>query len=274
MSTPSFRVYVDESGDEGFVFKDRGQGSSRWLVLSAAVTRRERDLEMVKLMDDVRTLLDRPRRQQVHFVKLSHAQKTAYAREIGKVSLRTVSVLVHKPSIEGPETFQARKHRLYRYATRLLLERVSWLCREHRIAGRGDGFAEVIFSNRGQMSYDDLRDYLCRLREKPGVQIDWSAIDPVRVRAVQHTQLAGLQVADAVASSGFAAVNANQFGDTEHRYLLELSPVMYRRKGKLSGYGLKFWPADIDTLQKEDPRLQKLAEGLEERRPQVRGSHP
>ena len=274
MTVPSFRVYVDESGDEGFVFRERGRGSSRWLVLSAAVTRREHDAIVVELMDAVRELLQRPRRQQVHFVKLSHAQKTAYAREIGKARLRTVSVLIHKPSIEGPETFQAQKHRLYRYATRLLLERVSWLCRDHRLKEQGDGFAEIIFSNRGQMSYEDLRDYLCRLRDKPGVQIDWSVIDPVRVRAVQHAQMAGLQVVDAIASSAFAAVNANQFGDTEERYLLELLPVAYRRKGKVSGYGLKFWPADIDMLLAKDPRLQKLAEGLDERRPQVRGSHP
>ena len=33
----SFVVYVDESGDEGFVFNGDGSGSSRWFVLSAAV---------------------------------------------------------------------------------------------------------------------------------------------------------------------------------------------------------------------------------------------
>lgn len=262
MSVPSFRVYVDESGDEGFIFKERGQGSSRWLVLSAVVTRRERDGEVVSLMDTVRELLQRPHRQQVHFVKLSHAQKIAYAREVGKARIRTISVLVHKPSIQEPETFQARKHRLYRYATRLLLERVSWLCRDHRIAEKGDGFAEIIFSNRGQMSYDDLRRYLNVLRDKQGVQVDWSAIDAERVRAVQHAQMAGLQVADAVASSAFAAVNANQFGDTEHRYLLELLPVTYRYRGRISGYGVKFWPGDLAALEMKDPRLSKLAEGL------------
>lgn len=264
MTTPSFRVYVDESGDEGFVFRDKGQGSSRWLVVSAVVTRRGQDMEVVELMDRVRALLGRPPRQQLHFVKLTHAQRIAYAREIGKVRIRTVSVLIHKPSIDDPETFQAQKHQLYRYASRLLLERVSWLCRDHRVAGQGNGFAEIVFSNRGQMSYDDLREYLCKLRDKPdgGVNIEWSAIDPSRVRAVQHAQMAGLQVADAVASSAFAAVNPNQFGDTESRYLLESLPVAYRYQRKVLGYGLKFWPGDIDVLEKENPRLRVLAEGL------------
>lgn len=35
--TSSFRVYIDESGDEGFTFLPNEQGSSRWLVLSALV---------------------------------------------------------------------------------------------------------------------------------------------------------------------------------------------------------------------------------------------
>jgi len=34
-------------------------------------------------------------------------------------------VLVYKPLIAEPEKFQNSKYRLYRYATRLLLERVS-----------------------------------------------------------------------------------------------------------------------------------------------------
>lgn len=36
MKTPSsFVVYIDESGVEGFIFKEDDSGSSRWLALSA-----------------------------------------------------------------------------------------------------------------------------------------------------------------------------------------------------------------------------------------------
>lgn len=265
MSNSSFRVYVDEPGDEAFVFKENGAGSSRWLLLSAVVTRREHDLVVVKLMDEVRALLGRPPRQQLHFVKLSHTLRIPYARAIGKARILTVNVLIHKPSIQAPENFQVHKHRLYRYACRLLLERVSWLCRDYRIKEHGDGSAEIIFSNRAQMSYDDLRDYLWKLQEKTsagGVNIDWSAINPNAVRAVQHSQMAGLQVADAVASSLFAAVNPNQFGDTEPRYLQELLAKCYKHEGQVLGYGLKFWPGDFATLQIKNPQLSVIAEGL------------
>ena len=37
----SFIAYVDESGDEGFVFNPDGSGSSRWFVLSADCNRVE-----------------------------------------------------------------------------------------------------------------------------------------------------------------------------------------------------------------------------------------
>jgi hypothetical protein len=44
---PSFVAYVDESGDEGFVFNADDGGSSRWFVLSAVVIRQVNDLQMV-----------------------------------------------------------------------------------------------------------------------------------------------------------------------------------------------------------------------------------
>ena len=263
MPTHSFRVYVDESGDEGFVFRDDNGGSSRWLVLSAVVTRSEKDLAVVELMRKARALLGRGHKDTLHFVKLGHAQRIPWVREIGQAELRTVSVLIHKPSIIEPEKFQSQKHLLYRYASRMLLERVSWLCRDHRKEGAGDGRAEVIFSNRGQMSYDELRDSVRRLKSESSsmsVTIDWSVINPDHIRPVEHSQLAGLQVADAVASSLFAAVNPNRYGDTEDRYARLIFPTVYRHKGDALGYGIKFWPGDFDAMKAQNPHLAGFAE--------------
>lgn len=254
----SFTVYVDESGDEGFVFLPEEKGSSRWLVLSAAVFRKDNDLDAVRLMREVRTRLGKEVKKALHFRELKHEQRVPYVRAISEASLRTVSVLIHKPSIKEPERFQTEKYRLYRYATRLLLERVSWLCRDHRRPGEGDGTAEVIFSNRSAMSYDDLRNYLTYLRdtsELKDIRIDWSVVKPEQVSAVNHDQLAGLQIADAVASGLFFAVNLNQYGEVENRYFNLLAPTCYRRQKAVVGYGLKFWPEDVESLSKELPHL-------------------
>lgn len=246
MST-SFRVYIDESGDEGFVFLPNEQGSSRWLVLSALVVRKSNDLQVVQLARQARELLKKPAKHPPHFRELKHEQRVALARLIGQAKARTVNVLIHKPSIAEPEVFQQQRYSLYRYASRLLLERVSWLCRDHHKSGEGDGRAESIFSNRSAMSYDELRDYLQQVKrdaDQKEVRIDWNVIDPALVEAVNHDQLAGLQLADAVATSAYYAVNPNPYGDTEDRYLRLTAPIIYRHEGRMDGYGLKFWCAD------------------------------
>lgn len=256
--TASFTVYIDESGDEGFVFQPDERGSSRWLVLSAAVFRKSNDLHAVQLMRDVRAKLGKEPKKALHFRELKHEQRVPYVRAIGEANLRTVSVLIHKPSIKEPEKFQNESHRLYRYATRLLLGRVSWLCRDQHRAGEGDGTAQITFSNRSAMSYDDLRTYLSHLRETSearDIRVDWNVVKPEDVRAVNHDQLAGLQIADAVASGIYFAVNLNQYGETEDRYLRHLAPSLYRHKKVALGYGLKFWPEDLETLAAELPHL-------------------
>jgi hypothetical protein len=254
----SFRVYIDESGDEGFVFNPDGSGSSRWLVLSALVTRWETDLETVKLIDRVRSQLGRAPRTPLHFRDLKHEQRIPYVREIASAKIRTASVLIHKPSINEPEKFQAKKYLLYRYASRVLLERVSWLCRDSRKEGVGNGEAEVIFSNRSKMSYDDLRNYLLTLKTKSdplGVTIDWSVINPDTVKAINHEKLMGLQLADAVASSLYYAVNLNRYGDAEPRYQEILRSTFYHHKGTALGYGLKFWPKELAALLPDQNHL-------------------
>ncbi|CAN7268763.1 DUF3800 domain-containing protein [Trinickia sp. LjRoot230] len=101
----SFRVYIDESGDEGFKFLPDEQGSSRWFVLSAVVIRKERDLQLVQLAKDVRVLLKKEPKHALHFRHLKHEQRVPFVRRIGESPLRHIHILVHKPSIADPEAF-------------------------------------------------------------------------------------------------------------------------------------------------------------------------
>jgi len=220
------------------------------LVLSALVFRRENDLLAVELARQARELLKKPPKHPLHFRELKHEQRVPFVRMIGQAKARSVNVLIHKPSIPEPENFQQLKYSLYRYACRLLLERVSWFCRDHYRDEQGNGRAELIFSNRSAMSYEDLRSYLQQLKDDVmhDVRIDWNVVDPGLVRPVNHDQLAGLQLADAVATSVFYAVHKNQYGEQEDRYLKLVSPIIYRRDGKMEGYGLKFWCDDKDEI--------------------------
>lgn len=262
-STASFVVYIDESGDEGFVFNGDGSGSSRWLVLSAAVIRKANDLQMVSCLKEVREVLGKPPKTPLHFVDLKHEQRVPYIRRVGGLPIRTVSVMVYKPLIREAEKFQNNKYYLYHYATRMLLERVSWLCRDQRREGEGDGFAEIIFSNRSNMSYEEIRDYLRLLRRQheadpEKIQIDPTVIDPERIGSVEHSKLAGLQLADAVASGIHFGVKVNRYGETEPAYLPHLRKTFYRHKGELMGYGIKVWPEDFEAIKEKAPEVENL----------------
>jgi len=239
----SFVAYVDESGDEGFEFK---RGSSEWLVVSAAVFRKETEREEVKLVREVCELLKKAGGRALHFADLTHVQRVAYVERVSKAQMRCISVAVHKSSLNEPEVFQAEKRRLYVYAVRYLVERVSWFCREMRKRNDpGDGTAEIVFSHRRGMSYENIRVYLDMLKTRP-TQIHWNAIKTCQIRALPHEQRMGLQVADAVASSIFQGLEKNRFGHTEGRYATTLAPVIWRRKGKCRGYGLKIWPKEAE----------------------------
>lgn len=250
--TTSFVAYIDESGCEGFTFLPDDRGSSRWFVLSAVIVRKENDNLVVQLAREARALLKKDPKKALHFRELKHEHRVPLARLIGNASLRTVSVLIHKPSIAEPEVFQNQRYSLYRYATRLLAERISWLCRDHRRTGMGNGRVELIFSNRSAMSYDELREYLESLNGNPAAdaRIDWDVIDPKLIRAVNHDQLAGLQLADAVASGIFFAINKTQYGEVEDRYLRLLAPTIYRHQQRIEGYGLKIWCEDSTEVQR------------------------
>lgn len=254
----SFVAYIDEAGDEGTVFNPDGTGSTRWFVLSALVVRKARDMEIVRLGQQIRTLLGKPPKYPLHFRNLKHEQRIPIVRLLGQAPVRLISVVVHKPSIPLNATEKSRGW-LYRYASRLLLERVSWLCRDNRQANDGNGNVDLVFSNRSAMSYEDLRSYMERLKGSPISRIDWGVIDPQTIRAVNHDQLAGLQLADAVATGTYYGFNANAYRETEPRYLQLLATRLYQRDQTLLGYGLKLWCEDANENLVAEAFIQSLA---------------
>lgn len=205
----------------------------------------------------MRARLGRTDQEPLHFRHLKHEQRLPYVDRISKANLRTVSVLVHKSSIQEPEKFQGR-YRLYFYTVRYLLERVSWYCRDHRTSrDQGDGSAAIAFSNRSGMSYKKLREYLDLLKERTGffdVRIDWNVIRTEQIEAHPAKKLMGLQIADAVASSFYFATQ-QRYGFVEDRYARMLKPVVYHHEGRYQGYGLKFWPRDVDEILKAEERF-------------------
>jgi hypothetical protein len=263
----SYVAYIDESGDEGFTFRRTvdEQASSDWFVLAAFVTRKQTPLAVVKALDTVRRELKLRPRSHVHWKALKHTAKTRYAQIMATLQARLIGICVHKPSLQDPETFRAR-YRLYFYAARYLLERISWLARDRCNSHRhnGDGTVNLLFSNRQGMPYDQMRDYLRRLqkqqRDGQDIRIDFAHVPVTALRTLAPGKSTGLQLADATAGALFNALERDRFGNTEPRYLKTLSGALYRHERKVHGYGFKIVPGGVGQIIEQQENLAWLAD--------------
>ena len=106
-------------------------------------------------MREVRALLKKEPKKALHFRELKHEQRVPYVRAIGDANLRTVSVLIHKPSIKEPERFQSESFRLY--LRQSPASGTGFVVVPYHHKGRRKAMALWnTFSNRSAMSYDDL----------------------------------------------------------------------------------------------------------------------
>ncbi len=263
--TASFRVYIDEAGDEGFKFRQNLaiQSSSDWFVLGAFITRKAADLETVKIINRVREEFEREPKKHIHWKDLKHPQKVRYCQIIAGQKARIILVCVHKPSLLEPETFGER-YRLYFYGVRYLLERISWFVRDHHNPQKhgGDGTAEIVFSNRQGMSYSEMKDYLRRLDKQKesgvDVRVDLERLPLEKITTLTPGRCMGLQLADAAAGAMFNALERDRYSNTEPRYIRELLPILYRHGEKTTGYGLKIIPREAIVYIEEQKSLEWL----------------
>lgn len=242
----SYVAYVDESGDDGLgryrVPGARG-GSSQWLIISACLFRATHHLEAVKWRDEISALMPEKKSRLIHFVKMNHSQRIVACKTISEKPIRIANIIANKPVI--PDGIYTEKNQLYFYLTRYLIERISWLCRDLRPdVPEGDGRVKIIFSRRGNLSYDDFKGYMGRLKNKTDddVQIHWPVIDINGIEAQSHSASAGLQLADTAASAVAAAFEPDRYDHTEYRYLETIRRSIYHRRGNYFSYGMKFFP--------------------------------
>ena len=239
----SFDICIDESGDQGFLF-ERSQ-CSHWFVIAATIGLASRVPDMTKAIQRAKIHARLKINKPLHFRDvISDRREGVVSCLIQDPSLfRSVVVMVHKPSLLDPETFN-ESNRLYFYFTRFVLERASWICRdsrEARLKVHGDGSARVVFSCMDEISRERIQSYFSELRSHE-TTIDWNVIR--HDQFITHTpgRHAGLQIADCIASGFFCGdhpVNHKQ----SHRWCEMWKPMLYRStNNRFRGYGLKIFP--------------------------------
>jgi Protein of unknown function (DUF3800) len=237
-----YRVYVDEAGDRGISLN-----SDRHFVVSAIIVPDRHDALLRAELAALRAALGRHPGHTLHFQKFSHSQRLKAVQDIADFSFATIAnVIVHKdligqPFPAGNMAYISRPDPMYLWALRLLLERISWF-----VDDNGGTEAIVTFAHLKGFPAKKLHRYRDSLETSDGVDIRWQIFEghPFRMDSPKTTEL--LQVADTTASALFRAIEPDRYGNTETRYLAELSPRLYRRgNASVTSYGLKTFPSDV-----------------------------
>lgn len=129
---------------------------------------------------------------------------------------------------------------------RFLLERLTTACQLK--SGKTPCKLNVTFSKRGGTDYVEMRDYLFYLRDghekiSPKRSINWNVLNPEDIKVENHSNRAGLQIADVVTSATYKALEPNVFSDTEPRYVDNLAKRFLRRDRSILNEGITFVPS-------------------------------
>jgi hypothetical protein len=255
----SFHAYIDESGDEGFAFRPwPDRGSSEWFVVAACVVRDEMHSEASAKLHAIIDPIEGGRNgTPIHFNKLNHDMRIGIAHQLAGVPMRTIAVCFHKPALPNGHTL-AGNRRLYFYAVRYLIERISWLARENAPISSGDKRCRLNFSKCKNLAYDDLMRYLNKLKLDK-TQIDWNHLDTHMFKVAKHESSIWLRCADFVASAYAKGLEQNAFGLCEDRYARLLKPIAFRHRNTYWSYGLKVSPFVPAVERNKDNRYAWLS---------------
>ena len=190
-----------------------------------------------------------------HFVKADHRARLAFIKAMGPTQYRFLSVAVHKPNLKKTYNF-SRLSFLYFYAAKLLLGRISWLCRQRRERLEG-----IYLSSRRGLREGNAKEYLRELREgyfsEFSNSIKWDFVNHEALYVVPNKTKIGFQLADLMASAVGHSICPTPYGITEPRYMFALRDHIYAHQASRLGYGLKFFPRLSDEMRAE-PRFEWL----------------
>jgi len=233
--------YIDESGDEGI-----NTGGTRWFILGALIVPKATDLQTSTMVPRIKDAFGKPPDWTLRWSDVrSHDKRLRICQELLTESWEFSCVAADKehPMIRG-STGLRNKWALYNYATRLLLERLSWYARDH-----GGQRASLTFEHRRNMDYDEMLRYLTLLRSwTPPTATAWDYLDWKDIRVLTKGKNRLLQAADCLCGAVGDGLEYSPHGFLEPRYILSLGGRLYRRGTNLFSYGLKFLHANAQVL--------------------------
>lgn len=253
-------AYIDESGDDGLkaVKPMSNPGASEWLILSAVVVRADKQSDVSKWVENIKSQFKNHQRPDIHFTGLNPAKRKRACEMMAELDARYFVVVSNKKNMEGYTNPFAGKipssNWFYCWMTRLLLERVTKFVHDHSVAEHGiPTKLRIEYSARGGLRYSQMSAYYEWMKMKkhnqylPWGKIYWDVMDPQLLKVYPHIEREGLQLADVVASAFFKACDKRDTNGCDPTFAKLLRPRMGRepdkKQGQISGFGVKLMPS-------------------------------
>lgn len=223
-----YNVYIDESGDEGI------HKGSKYFILTAVIVEKEKDLEISKSIDEIKSNLELNKKTQLHWNSIKgKPNKLMVLNTIAKNDITIIHVIIDTYSIKFIQS-----NRIYFYFSGYLYERICWFMNYK------NGKANIIISTRGQLKKSDLLNYISKNNNNK-FKINTNYINSIKLVANNKKKL--LQMADCCCSSLFQYLRYNDSITKE--YIKILKPKIYNYNGKYVGYGIKLVPSTIINIE-------------------------
>lgn len=221
-------VYIDEAGDLGI-----GRGT-QWFVMSAVIVDKIVEKQIRAKIAQIKAKINV---QEIHMRKIKDFNKRGLiVRELSSEDFAYMNVLVDtnkfdKKKIPSPNI-------AYNYVCKYLLQRVSWYLEECGKAG------DIVLSARGTSRDKELIDYIQdKLLPYQGNSINSTVFNKISAKTAATWDM--LQLADVCATTMFLTYEINGYGFSVPCYSFALADHLYRKRGKLDSYGVKFFTSEM-----------------------------
>lgn len=219
-------LYVDEAGDDGIrSFRPEDpKGSSEWLCLAGYLVRRKTDPSLPEVLSELRATINATQGRSLHYRDLSRSKRLAACEFLGKRPARAFAICSYKRTMHNHRNPRAEaaagssRQFFYNWIARLLLERVTEFClADCEKNGTVPTGIKIVFSHRGGHRYGQMKAYFALLKRQALTGSTFLAKRIIRpelfrwglVDYVPHYQLAGLQLADVVASAVYQGLDTH-----------------------------------------------------------------
>lgn len=252
-----FVAYIDEAGDTGLerVRPIDPVGATEWLCLSCVLIRANNEPLVPNWVRDIRENIEATSADILHFRRLSPTRKRVVCELVAELPVRLFAVTSNKKNMRQYRNERAEKRGsqqwFYNWCIRLLVERITDYCAlDCRKRGVPPELVKVEFARRGGHRYSQTSAYqeLIKRQARGGRMYltrripKWEVMNWRLFNDHEANELAGLQLADVVASAFYTAVDYLDTGPCEPTYAKALSPRMALECGKARDYGLTLFP--------------------------------